>query len=287
MLPKPIVNLEDHFRDMRKEIYDDMLARGRDKFKFTVLSLRAFKYLTLNPTRGSLLESYYVLMRYIDDIVDGDTQLPKNTSAMGYIEDKINFLRNPINPQDAADYLMLYCFQLAKKLGHDLSFESDDILNSLRFDAQRVKKSVILPDEQLKHHFYLLDIRGVIRATLKIFGEDYSKYTVLHPLGTASRIYYNLKDYEEDIRAGFINISAEDFKKYNMSKGDLENRLSESVQKWIADQATLGMDLLQQHRQNISKEKFKPLTKLVLYLKYERPVREYFENELKLLSEYK
>ena len=274
-----MLKLDADFREMRKQIFDHMLAARGPKYKWFLRALRTFKYASMSPTRGTFLESYYVLMRYIDDIVDGDAELPAGyESSEEFVQEKIDFARHLTNPKDAADSLMLYCFELGDKFGEDFSNETQDILSSLLFDAGRYGKMIIFPESELTHHFHLLDVRGTISAALKVFGEDPDKYQVLAPLGFATRIYYNLRDYDEDIKAGLVNISAEDCLQFNISKGNLENRLSPGVQAWFNGQTEKGKELLNQHKSVISDGNFGLLTRLTLPLVFERPARRYFQH---------
>ena len=73
-----------------------------------------------------------------------------------YLLEKIKFLHNPVDPKDEVDYLMLHCFKVAEKFGEEFQAETEDILNSLLFDANRRGKMIIFPKKELMHHFHLL-----------------------------------------------------------------------------------------------------------------------------------
>ena len=138
----------------------------------------------------------------------------------------------------------------------------------------------LFPVPITSHHFHSLDIRGTISATLKVFAEDPTKYPILEPLGLACRIFYNLRDYDEDIGAGLVNISVEDCQKFNISKNDLENKLSESVQDWFKDQSNQGIQLLTKHNATVSKGNFGLLARMTFPIVYEKSARKYFEGIL-------
>ena len=199
---------------MRQRVYDHMLERSSSKYKSFLRYLRIFKYVAMAPKRGTFLESYYVLMRYLDDIVDGDLPLPNHyISESEYIRDKIEFSHSLNNPRDEVDFLMLYCFDLASSFGEDFIEETSDILHSLWFDAKRRNSQQIFSRSVLEEHFHLLDIRGTIKATLKIFKEDPEKYQILEPLGVACRYQYDIEDINSDLAAGYVNIPKEDIKR--------------------------------------------------------------------------
>jgi hypothetical protein len=142
-------------KQMRSRVYQHMLQNRGWKFQSFLRYLRLFKYAALSPTRGLLLESYYTLMRYLDDVVDGDAALPGGyQDECAYINEKLIFSTHPENPKDEVDYLMRYCFELASKIGTDFRAETRDILESLLFDANRRGRLKIFSQEALIHQFH-------------------------------------------------------------------------------------------------------------------------------------
>jgi len=222
-------------------------------------------------------------MRYLDDIVDGDVPLNEGYSNESeYLSEKIEFSNNPVNPRDEVDSLMMYCFQLGEKFGEDFHTETKDILNSLLFDARRRGKGTIFPKEELINHFHLLDIKGTIRATLKIFKDDPDKVKFLEPLGIACRHQYDIEDFEEDIKAGYVNISREEFQRFGINPEDLHISSSANIRSWLRYHAGEGMTLLSEYNRLMPEGKFSLLEKAVFKVMYESPARKVF---LKLLSE--
>lgn len=270
---------------MRSKVFRQMLETRGWKYRAFLRYLRFFKYAAFAPLRGEFLESYYVLMRYLDDIVDGDLPLPAGYSdEKQYIAEKISFSDNPDNPRDDVESMMMYCFELAKKFGEDFQEETKDILKSLLFDANRRDKLIIFPQEELAWHFHLLDIRGTIRATLKIFKDNPEKYLILEPLGMASRYQYDLEDFEVDIAAGYVNISREDCERFGINAEDLHVSFSLKVKAWLRDHAEKGIALLEEHHRLLPTGNFSYFEQLVFRFVYENPARKVF---LKTLSETK
>jgi hypothetical protein len=220
-------------------------------------------------------------MRKIDDIADGDTSLLYGyKNAVDFIEAKADFARKLRSPQDIFDSLLLYAFSIGKSFGHNFVGETDDLLSSMLFDARRRGRNIILPESDLRQHFYLLDIRGTVRAALKIYGEDPNKERLLAPLGAATRIHYNLRDYSEDIKAGFINISSEDCARCGITSLLIGNESSPQVMAWRLDQARKGLSLLEEH-EKLAKGNFNLLARLTFPLIYVNPSKAYFEKLLK------
>lgn len=270
-----MVQKSDHrAKEMRTIVFQHMLSTRGWKYRTFLRYLRLFKYLAFAPVRGEFLESYYTLMRYLDDIVDGDLPLPENyKTAANYISAKIEFSRHLLNPEDEADHLLVYCFDLAKKFGENFQNETKDILESLLFDANRRSTFAVFSEEELNHHFHLLDIRGTIKATLKIFKDDPEKYHLLEPLGTACRFEYDIEDIDTDLAAGYVNISAEDCDRFNILPEDFKNSSSLKIQKWLCHHARQGLDLLELHFKNLAYGNFTMFERLAFRLVYEKPAR--------------
>ena len=123
-------------KELRSDIFQHMLRTRGLKYRTFLWHLRSFKYVAFAPIRGEFLESYYTLMRYLDDVVDGDAPLSRSyTTEIEYILEKIEFSKHPHHPKDEIDFLMQYCIQLAEKFGQDFEEETNDILKCLLFDA--------------------------------------------------------------------------------------------------------------------------------------------------------
>lgn len=270
--------------DFRKKIYGQMLATRGPKFRSFLYVLRGIKYVSGQTKRAELLESLYAFMRYIDDIVDGDTTLPEGyENAIAYVQRKIDFAGNPNEPKDEAEQLLLYCLELSKNLGEDIGSEIQDILGSLRFDAQRRNPTELqlLPQKELEMHFHLLDIRGTISACLKIANEKNVHYEDLAPLGEASRIFYTLRDYNEDLQAGYCNVSTEAMEEHNIPVDEIRNDSHPGVKQWFIAEAQKGLSYIQQYRQRLPSLQLRRLTKTALWWIYERPAKKFFESILR------
>jgi hypothetical protein len=273
--------LEKEVAQMRARVYAHMLRTRGWKYRVFLRYLRIYKYVAFAPARGEFLESYYVLMRYLDDIVDGDAPLPAGFSnECDYLESKIRFSKDPAHPVDEADCLMLHCFRVAGKFGEDFRSETDDILNSLLFDARRRGKMIIFPGKELMHHFHLLDIRGTIRATLKVFKDDPDKYVLLEPLGVACRYQYDIEDIATDLAAGYVNISAEECAQFGITRGDLNDPASPKIRRWLHQRAADGLQLLEEHHRRVPEGNFSLLERWTFTLVYELPARKVFTNVL-------
>ena len=274
-----MIDLEGNFKSIRDWTFSEMLESRGSKYKFFLFCLRSVKHLPGIKERGNLLEAYYVFMRQIDDIADRDGRFVP-ASPEEFIERKIEFARNPEKPQDSLDYLLLYAYSQCESLGFDFKQETNDILLSMLFDARRYGKMQIFPEKELSYHFDLLDIRGCEKACLKLYKEDSHKFEFVKPLGLASRIYYNLRDFSEDIGKGLVNVTQEDMERIGIDIEDLKNSNSEGVNEWFVEQSRKGMGLLDEHRRVIGSGNFGLLARITFPLVYERSARKYFDGIL-------
>jgi hypothetical protein len=267
---------------MRAQIYQHMLKTRGWKYRSFLRFLRLFKYLSFSPARGSFLEYYYVLMRYLDDIVDGDAPLPEGyRDPIAYMEDKIAFSQNLSEPRDAADHLLLHSLRLGDQFGQEFQGETRDILNSLLFDAKRRGTWQVFPAAVLQEHFHKMDIRGTIRATLKVFGDDPKQYPLLEPLGVACRYQYDIEDVSTDLAAGYVNITLEEKEALGIQAEELRDPRSPGVGRWLQKHAREGLALLEQHRLRVKEGRFSPLARATFPVVYGWPAQKVFQKTLK------
>ncbi len=276
------VSQKDQLRNWQRSIIAHMLRTRGAKYGWFLRYLHLFRVISKTPAKADFLESYYTLMRYLDDIVDGDAPLPAGyDSTEAYLLDKIDFFENRPAPRDQVDHFMAYCMELGQSFGETFEGETSDILHCLLFDARRMGKRIIFPDSELMAHYHRLDISGTVKATLRIFSEDPEKYLLLEPLGLASRFYYDLRDFEDDIKKGLVNIAAEDMEACGIQPADLEDVESEGVRRWFRLQAERGMLLLEKHRKNLKTAGFRWSTRATFPLVYARPAWRFFKKVLK------
>ena len=266
---------------MRTEIYQHMLQTRGWKYRSFLRFLRFFKYISFSPTRGSFLELYYVMMRYLDDVVDGDAPLPEGyRDPQEYLEEKIEFSHHLSGPRDSVDHLMLHCFGLGEKFGQEFRQETQDILHSLLFDARRRGSWQVFPADVLQEHFHKMDIRGTIQATLKIFGDDPNQYPLLEPLGVACRYQYDIEDVTTDLAAGYVNITREEMDTLGIRLEELRDPASHGVRRWIQKHAREGMQLLEEHKAKVTQGRFSTLARATFPVVYGWPARKVFQKTL-------
>ncbi len=263
----------DSYADVREAVFKQMLERNGPKYKWFIVGIRFFKLLSGSSPRGQFLENYYTAMRYIDDIADGDAPLPPGyNDGEDYISKKLEYIESGTPPADDCENLLALSFKLAKEFNVDFSQETDDILRSLQFDARRRGKYQIFSEQELKDHFFMLDIRGTVRGDLKVFNESPEHYDILQPLGEADRIHYNLRDFKEDVSVGFINIPAEDCARLGITADILksgEYTGHQGLRAWFKEQAEKGLALIEKYHEKRKGVRFQPVTQMAIKLGFE------------------
>jgi hypothetical protein len=295
-------DFEQEYLRLKEEIYQQTIERGRstrlyDKLKLPVkLPIPPFDHM---HERGEFLESFYMAMRWIDDVVDGDHPLPEGVeNRVVYAVDRQAFAKNPQNPTDPADFILAYAYEMGKRFGQDFRPEAEAIIGSMLFDARRAEDFgrdgtyQIFPAAELGHYFHELDITGTVRGMLKVYAEDRmrgrsteealaAKEKALWPLSMATRIYYDIRDIIPDLRQGFVNLTKEEYDGFGLDSSTLaaaaQGAISSELDFWRYAKAQEGQRLLSEHKASIRGQGFGLVSRLTFPVVYIRGARECFD----------
>ena len=173
------------FPTLRNETYSSLRTPERKgKYPFNFLGSLSQ---SIFPNKLRLIESHYVLMRLIDDIVDGD--LDSGINAFSYIRRKKEFLKDYAKPFDNIEDTLaeLRAELLAKDLAKSLQDASMSLLESWHFDLSRTydfKKTRtirVCTNNEIETYFENTEIKGVMKGALAILGEEIGKESLLTP----------------------------------------------------------------------------------------------------------
>ncbi|MBI3037184.1 hypothetical protein HYY73_05560 [Candidatus Woesearchaeota archaeon] len=292
----------------KKRIFQDLKDRRPGKYESVIRQMETSKWFMLLQTRGNvaeafaraqLLTTFYLAMRAVDDVIDGDAPLPSSAATLTeYAEQRIAFAQRLTAPVDVADYLLLYSVMIGGKIGIEVTGEARAVLESMKFDAQRRDEFLktmqlkFYPRKTLDEYFHSQDIKGTVSGMLKLFDTPPGKTQLLMPIGNAHRLYLTLKDFPEDLAAGLVNISQEDADRLGIKQSDLEavvnqGMIQPNVRTWIIQTAQNGLDTLRQHREIYLRRDDFPknmLGRVVLRLAYERPAKKAFQAAITVYS---
>lgn len=205
-------------------------------FDYTV-SRRIRKYL-------DLCHGY---LRWVDDIVDD----PERSFAEkeGFINHQKHLIKSYQNnfeeaPNTIEEYFLYYFmeFSLHDNLGiliHDVF----NMIDTISWDVDRLQNNGVFSEEKLDDYINLQtqSINNIIcYFTNEIDLQKFNNKNI--GISSANANVFMLRDLEEDIDAGFINISKEDLENYQI---DINNiKYDKNLNFWIKDQIKLIVDAL-------------------------------------------
>ena len=112
----PSEALNKRLEEFVREVRINTISRSKVKYSRAYTGIDI--YSIIHSKRGKLMRYYYALMRYLDDIVDGDIKLNKKyISSKEYIGEMIDFSLNPIKPQNVEQEMIVCCYNLSHKIG--------------------------------------------------------------------------------------------------------------------------------------------------------------------------
>lgn len=250
-----IINLEKSILDLQESLCN----RDEKKYKnflksleMTGIILRLMKVPNYKKRLELLRYSYYTL-RLLDDIGDWDTS--ENFSPEERMEifnwEKWIWL---------FDLLKEKVLKIAVELGESEGVEKhmNEIILSIKFDVERIidpnKKRT---ETELKDNFYTMDTEWTANLMAIVSWVNHQKLPEgIGFLSEATRISYNIRDLQEDLKNFLINISIEDLKKYSISDDDLEKakswNFSEGIKEWIKSEIKKMINLLNEYNENFS-----------------------------------
>lgn len=270
----------------------------------------------LFPRRVENLCDYYVAHREIDDIVDGDADLPEEEQSIeDFLWRKQIFLERGGIPADAIEQILLECFErLEQATGETavprLRIASLNIIDGHTHDIDRREtfrehntyalNSREEIDAQTKH----VELDGVMTAFLTLLEDDHELGHRLLPLIKATREnFFFLRDLASDVVSGCMNIDRESVE--STSPSDLawfaahcaaleknENgahlppwkktnilyrEAPPPIRQWMHSQAESAQEGLTRHRESGISKFFRPLTRVLLHQLFEKPAATYFK----------
>lgn len=270
-------------RSIARETIENRGLRGFKQYgRFFVLF---WAYGLLEPERARLLKSSYFWLRHVDDIADGDKDLPA-----GYV-DKQQYLhfkrqaavdlfsgKSDAVVGDREDLLLVDYLLASRKLGIDLRKESLAVLDTIIFDEERARNRRVPSQQELDDYFQKLDF-ACVEGAIKVAGDNIPP-TDLADLSWATRTVFNLRDFPRDFAQGIINISREDVDRYMVDVSKLEGRDSVyqlvvygPMRRWYADQTAAGLGFLERAKDRIDGLNLKRVSRMALELNFVKPAQ--------------
>ncbi len=194
----------------------------------------------------------YAYLRWVDDYVDN----PENDkhSKVEFVENQLKLIKDFSNEENAnsifqlnelkfnEEFFLYYYIEYAKQLKNDnLIFEIKRVVNSIRIDVERLFCGGILSKDGL--NLYIDCASRPCSNIINYFLFPYKKTVNGNKyIGKFLGYITALRDFTEDLEAGYVNIAKEDIVKYNLNIADFKHDRKRF--DWMADKYPELLDLL-------------------------------------------
>lgn len=259
-----------------------------------------------NPIRRfQILNKIYIACRCIDDVIDGDTPkaLPPEDIRDYAATSEEHLRKQSWNKDFTPDIYFSKAFDSCRKISIEIREQILAVVESMKFDAERRSKFLeseeieFIPEEELKIHYYQLDIEGTIGAMLTLINEENTPKNreIIQPLGEVMRIYYDIRDLSKETRQGLINIPIEEAQRFRITKemltdwahsGKSLKEAPEEILYWAQVKMQEAKKLLQEFRKNLEHSGFKKLTRLFFEKQYISHYEEFKKSHPYLFKTY-
>jgi len=223
--------------------------------EFSRLCLRNRRYIALvaamygraprAPGRAQLMRATYCLARLLDDVLDGDRQVDGAPEA--YVLRLMHDLENAASARrDGAIRLSRFVFTNLKSLAEgeeDPAADLRALIDLMLFDRTRARDRILLREEELLQHHHLT-FASILNIALCIV-DARIRARELTSLTRAQSILYTIRDLEEDLSRGLVNIPFEVLCESGHAEGmDLSYSALQkhpAVWRWIRQELAVGV----------------------------------------------
>jgi hypothetical protein len=194
---------------------------------------RAFKFWiqTILFIRGKRRKYFYLMhlyLRWVDDFLDNPEN--SNLSKKEFVDNQLNLIDTLWKEESKETmtqlkcteefflyYFIKYCLQVKN---YNLVNDARKIVEILGRDVNRLNNNGLFSNDELNR--YLIDMGLPVFITIYYFLQPYDK---TQKKITQSFIGYVLllRDFFEDLEAGYLNIGSDDIRKYNLDISDMRN----------------------------------------------------------------
>jgi hypothetical protein len=216
---------------------------------------------------------------WIDNVIDG-TELTV-TEKKKFISDQIKFIdlliygEKPIPLSKEQKYLLFfykYCLAINKK---DFIYDINNIVKALNWDVERLEMNGIFREKELEKYMITL-LKATFNLHTNLLLPEKDQYYNDAYIGEFFWHLANARDFREDLKAGYINISKEDFIKYNLNLNNIFT--NKNLNKWFHSKIPILMGLLKSEAKILSKMQFK--IKLIWFAAYTFYLPQFFRIQL-------
>ena len=186
----------------------------------------------------------YSYLKWADDFADNpgtDKHLKKE-----FIERQLNLLNDLINKhtyeiKNNHEYFLYHFCRCAEKENPEIIFYIKDILQTIKMDIDRLWRNGIFSSAELNSYVQLqtkASFNLVYNALLPERKRDKNIY-----LGRFLWHVRMMKDFQEDILSGYLNIPLEEIGSYNLNPEDLIN--DQKLKEWVKHKYSECLEILE------------------------------------------
>ena len=170
-------------------------------------------------------------LRWIDDFVDN----PFNNGKVEFIENQLNLINN-LTKSDSEEFrpikerlehpeeiFLSYCVDYAKSIcNYNLIYEGRRNIEAMKMDALRLGCRGLFSNEELDRYIEKL-VSPIFNLSCYLFFPSIKIRNNDKYLGKFLQYVLMLRDFDEDLNSGYINLTREEIDKYHLDINNLEN----------------------------------------------------------------
>ncbi|MGE5859029.1 MAG: hypothetical protein ACM34J_00650 [Ignavibacteria bacterium] len=203
--------------------------------------------LIINKSKRDYLNFSFAYLRWIDDIVDNPlTPVYEKKKFIEYQKNLVSSLYKNENLDSAIieEVCIFYFAEYAKSIDNFILLdEVKNMVEALSMDVYRLERSGVFSNEELDRYIELMS--KSLFNILCNFTPSRHEYRREFYLGARfTTIALMIRDLEEDIDAGFINIGDEEIKSYKLDIKNLKEDRNFPI--WLKDKINYILGLLYQ-----------------------------------------
>lgn len=173
--------------------------------------------------RGYIYLSHAYL-RWIDNFIDDP--LKSTSTKKNFLSNQLNLLQNystleDVNLHEKEEFYIYYLVKHFAEI-EEVDFVNcfNNILKSFEMDVNRLESDGMFSESTLREYLTLLN-ESIFRISFYFIPIKRSKKDIKGFIGNFFWYVLAIRDFKEDLDAGFINILREDIKKYNLDNSNL------------------------------------------------------------------
>ena len=211
---------------------------------------------TVSKDKREFLNLCYAYFRLVDDFID-NPNIPL-TERKEFIDRqkqiiKLHQAKESYEPRIIEEYYLFYFIEFALQNNLDILVENIyNMIDTFSWDVDRLFDDGIFSEDQLYNYSRLQS--EAVQSILSYFMSDKDPKDFNHEnleLSIINTKMLMLRDLEEDLDMGFINISREDIEKYDLNIQNLKE--DENLNVWIKDQVQKLLDGLDKEALKLKK----------------------------------